>query len=1173
MSADNLALLFRLRGDASGLRTAAQQGQQAVNQLKQQFGPELAQTVSATNKAFSEVGIGIGNLTQRIPVVGTAVNRLTDLLRNAGVQGKTTEQSVSRLATAIGNISRESGKSIPQVSQFLTRFTQIAGAAERDSAAVEFFGASLATKLVPQLASARVALAGVTAESAAAGAGLAGIALPIAAAVIAVAALVAGLALVSRELFDVTKNAAAFQGKMQDLSQSTGVAVETLSALEVAAKTTGGNLDGLAASLGIFQRNMEEALDPTSKAAREFEQLGVTVTDTETTLRDTLSALARMPEGFQQTALALQLFGRGGRQVLAILKETNGDLDAFQQKLRDAGLLISGEAARAADKFNDQLDLLGFETRSAGAALAEDLVEPMTDVIRGTSELVRAFKPLLSVLGTLAGPTVSATASSLKGLGLVVQVLTFDYKGLSRSIREAREEAAKGIPKLNIPDLRVPLPDVLTEAQATREAAAEASEAVAAVKRAAAETNQVLNTAFEQGRINRQRQVNEIIDSNRRVLDAEKARITAEVELENDKWKQIRDRQDLAESEKQKLLEESAGKVRKLQQEDLNAQSLFDITSRELQARAAKERADSLRAQKDNETNILIGGLDRRIAATERAIAQETQTEANGLKVIERLEREKIDVRRKSFEEQKRIGFLTIEERKLVDQQIAALDQEAKRLQDEQQARREQRQREHSARILQLKLQEIQSLLEAERLAGESTIAAIQAQAALRIRTEENAAREVLRIRLQLIDDETEAVKAQLEASKGITGLAERTQVQAELNAQLRILTAQRMAIQASGNRDIDASRQRDLDNERDYADELQDIREQAIDVQRDAAEEVVRLMQSSFARRRDIIRAERDLDIQKEEDRHRRETERIRAQQQETDAEIRILEKRLERLKIGTSEEIEEHDRIVSSLERLRAKRAELDARQEAEDSRSQTRKRRVTVEADFELADPDIALQDVFDDIAESVTGLSSKFAELIGLGKEFNAVSAQIAQQLGGMLAGAFNQFADALGQTVANWVLLGETGPAVMRKILAQALASLAAEAAVQSIKELALGFASLFFNPAESAAHFTAAGLWAAVAGGAALAGRGIAGDLFKQKSATGGGTGAGGSRGTGDRDEARPIDLTRPRVDEIHVFFHPEPGARFSDAVVTAVVDDVQRNGPARDVIQRTAGG
>lgn len=116
--------------------------------------------------------------------------------------------------------------------------------------------------------------------------------------------------------------------------------------------------------------------------------------------------------------------------------------------------------------------------------------------------------------------------------------------------------------------------------------------------------------------------------------------------------------------------------------------------------------------------------------------------------------------------------------------------------------------------------------------------------------------------------------------------------------------------------------------------------------------------------------------------------------------------------------------------------------------------------------------------------------------------------ILGDVAGIMQNAFASIAQGIGSVVENWVLMGETGPAVMRKLLASALASLAAEAATRAIFELAMGFATLFFNPAESAAHFTAAAIFGTIAVGAALAGRAVAGDAFKRESSAGAATGS-----------------------------------------------------------------
>lgn len=189
----------------------------------------------------------------------------------------------------------------------------------------------------------------------------------------------------------------------------------------------------------------------------------------------------------------------------------------------------------------------------------------------------------------------------------------------------------------------------------------------------------------------------------------------------------------------------------------------------------------------------------------------------------------------------------------------------------------------------------------------------------------------------------------------------------------------------------------------------------------------------------------------------------------------------------------------------------------------------------------------------------------------------------QAIGGLGVAAFESMANAVGNVVQQWVLYGDTGPAVMRKILAAALASLAAEAAVRAIFELALGFASLFFNPAEAAAHFTAAALFGSIAVGAALAGRAVAGDAFKKQAAasTGGASGTSkSSSGSGKQGEAYSdkkditIDAGRntPFTQRWEGVLRLQVQSNDSH-IVKVVQNDVRGNGSLRTTILNTAEG
>lgn len=1159
--ADDLSLLFRLRGDAASLKQATAEGRAAVNQLKQSFGPELTQTVTVANKAFADIS---DNLTQfagqRIPLVGNAFVNITGQLRGLSGESAKTEKALAGIGKSMQSIATQANRSTPEIARFLTRFTQLGTQAERDGAAVEFFGAKLATQLIPELEKTGTAMASVPAESAATGSAIAGLAAPVAIAAAGIVVMVGGLVLLTRELFNASKAAADFQGKMQDLSQQTGVAVETLSALEIAAATTGGNLNTITQALVQFQRKLDESLDPLSKTAAEFKDLGIESDNTEAALRSAFTALARMPEGFRQTNAAAELFGaRGGKQVLAIIKETGGDIDGLIKHARDLGILIEGEAAKAADRFNDELALLNFQLRELQAAVGNELIPILTDLIRNFAELVRASRPFLEIVGRLARAPFTAISDSLRGLSIAARALTLDFKGALDAIRKVNEEAEK---RRNIPAQPVEepqpagLPGQRTGRQETAEAERLADDRVAIVKRQVEREAQILNQAFEQGRRNREEQARETIELNRQVLRSETERIDAQLRVQEQAFKNIA-RERLSRQEVVDAELAIQAQVSKLQQERLDKEAEFERTSSAIRAKAAKERADSQRNEAANTVDRLVTEFENQIKAVQAGIDRGDIREDEGLTQIEQLERAKIDARIEGLEEQKRIGFLTIEEQKELTQQLQAAQQEADHLDEEQQRRRLARARLTAERIRDIKLAEIETSLQLEQLRAERIIASIEALADAQVLSEEEAARRILAIRLDLIDSEVEATRARLRAAGTIADTDERLRTEAELNNRLRILADQRVTTEVEGNRAVDDARRKDLNNQRRYNDELERLQERTRDIQLDAAEEVIRLMEVTFARRKDIIRAERDLDLAREADRHRRETDRLNQQKQAVDAEIKLLEERLERLTIGTTEEIEQYERIIAALERLRLKRLELERQQAAEDGRNKTRKRRVTKEADEEEKDAD-------------------PFGRIkIGL-EDIKSISRDIENTivpLGEILKNTFLQVADAIGQTISNYVLLGTTGPAVMRKILAQALASIAAEAAVNAIKELALGFATLFFNPAESAGHFTAAALWGSIAGVSAVAGRAVAGNLFQPQQSGSGASGSGG-RGTNERGEPNPIDLTRQQQTiNVNIIVHGEPGPGFNQEVVRAVVHDVSINGPARDAIVKTAGG
>jgi ribosomal protein L12E/L44/L45/RPP1/RPP2 len=150
-------------------------------------------------------------------------------------------------------------------------------------------------------------------------------------------------------------------------SQKIGIPVEQLSALTLAASTSGVGMDELGKGVGKLSKAMvEAAAKPMSEAANAFRALGVTATDSNGQLRPVIDVttsiadkFAGMKDGAGKTAVSLALMGKTGNDLIPMLNMGADGLNAMMQNAAKFGIVIDGQAAAAATKFRDTLTLLG----------------------------------------------------------------------------------------------------------------------------------------------------------------------------------------------------------------------------------------------------------------------------------------------------------------------------------------------------------------------------------------------------------------------------------------------------------------------------------------------------------------------------------------------------------------------------------------------------------------------------------------------------------------------------------------------------------------------------------------------------------------------------------------------------------------------------------------------
>lgn len=165
--------------------------------------------------------------------------------------------------------------------------------------------------------------------------------------------------------WEITNRFSEMGSELKDMSDQVNFSVETLGTFQGIGKAVGVEISQLSTGLVTFQKNLASGNDA-------LKALNVTSKDNEVALRQTFAALADVEDKTLQTALAQEIFGKSGKAMLAIVKETGGNFDEAQEKLRKWNYLMSDDAIAIADEFGDKLGELGMRFQGIGNTIATE---------------------------------------------------------------------------------------------------------------------------------------------------------------------------------------------------------------------------------------------------------------------------------------------------------------------------------------------------------------------------------------------------------------------------------------------------------------------------------------------------------------------------------------------------------------------------------------------------------------------------------------------------------------------------------------------------------------------------------------------------------------------------------------------------------------------------------
>lgn len=253
-----------------------------------------------------------------------------------------------------------------------------------------------------------------------------------------------------REAIDATDAAS-------DLSQKTGIAVEDLAGLELAFQKGGMESSAMAGSMARLSKGIVDGNETFERLKISSKNLDGSFKGNKQMLYELADSFAGMEDGAAKSALATQLFGKSGVDMIPMLNEGSAGLREMDEMAQKLGLSLSKTAVDEAGKFNDTMDLIKLSGQGMARGIAAELLPTLSnlagqffttmmsgDKLKNTAAFLANGLKILYTVGVGIAATFSVVGSTLGAAAAqAVALLQGNFRQASEIGRLWKEDVTK----------------------------------------------------------------------------------------------------------------------------------------------------------------------------------------------------------------------------------------------------------------------------------------------------------------------------------------------------------------------------------------------------------------------------------------------------------------------------------------------------------------------------------------------------------------------------------------------------------------------------------------------------------------------------------------------------------------------------------------------------------
>jgi lambda family phage tail tape measure protein len=223
---------------------------------------------------------------------------------------------------------------------------------------------------------------------------------------------------------------------LNDLSKKTGISVEQLSGLSLAAEQSGADLDGVAESINKLSVNI-------GKDGDKFRALGITAKEPLEAFKQLADIFSAIDDPQTRAALGAAALGKSWQGAAPLLAEGGKNIGEMVEK----GMRLSGvtqDMADDADRFNDSMADLKATTKGLGNEIAKEMLPAFNRIIEAIKFAYEDSGKLKAIWVALGALGAFAFTNEFSSASVKIKDLKKDLEGLESDLSLSKNAPAIG---------------------------------------------------------------------------------------------------------------------------------------------------------------------------------------------------------------------------------------------------------------------------------------------------------------------------------------------------------------------------------------------------------------------------------------------------------------------------------------------------------------------------------------------------------------------------------------------------------------------------------------------------------------------------------------------------------------------------------------------------------